>query len=334
MKYAETKKIFISYRVQDTSGETGRLVDSLRQHFAEEQIFLDIETLEPGSDFTEAIGKSLDTCHVFLAVIGPRWTGDGDNRRINEPEDWVRMEVSTALNRNIRVVPVLVDGAKLPKAEDLPPELHPLLRRQSLEISNKRWQYDTDKLVHFLINTAGIEPKRPIQPSPPEPVVSTAKNRTWLYVGSGFGLAMLVLIILAVVLPEEKEIKPPNPQPIGRDTTNPTHGGDIIYPIQNDDNFEIFTGSWKEVDQGETSTFHLSPNGNGLGVQIELLGEIIGTGTGSVDGENLELNFTLMGIPTILRATLSTDNSTLHGTYFIQTNGMQQPVRLMRIATE
>ncbi|HEX8315765.1 MAG TPA: toll/interleukin-1 receptor domain-containing protein, partial [Flavisolibacter sp.] len=134
MKNNADKKIFISYRVQDTSGETGRLVDALKQYFTDDQLFMDIENLEPGIDFTEGIEKSLSACDVFLAVIGPHWAGERSNgsSRINEEDDWVRTEVGTALRRNIRVVPVLVDGGSLPKAEDLPPELQPLLKRQAI----------------------------------------------------------------------------------------------------------------------------------------------------------------------------------------------------------
>ena len=95
MKNIAHKKIFLSYRAQDTAGETGRLVDVLKQHFSDDQIFMDIDNLEPGADFAEVIEKSLDSCDVFLAVIGPRWISNDDGRtaRINDPNDWVRMEV-------------------------------------------------------------------------------------------------------------------------------------------------------------------------------------------------------------------------------------------------
>jgi hypothetical protein len=141
------KNIFISYRVQDTSGETGRLADALKNHFEEDQIFMDIDKIEPGVDFTEVISRSLDSCDVMLAIIGPNWQGKDSNglSRIKKPDDWVRLELSTALKRNIRVVPVLVDGASLPAVSELPEDLEGLSRRQTYEISNKRRQNDTEQ---------------------------------------------------------------------------------------------------------------------------------------------------------------------------------------------
>jgi len=161
MQSTTAKNIFISYRRQDTPGETGRLADALSQHFREDQIFRDIERLEPGADFVDEIGKRLQTCEVMLAVIGPDWLGirDGQPSRIQEPNDWVSIELATALKRNIRVVPILVNGGKLPLPEELPTELQPLLRRHTYEISEKRWKYDTDQLINFLIQSVGLTPK-------------------------------------------------------------------------------------------------------------------------------------------------------------------------------
>ena len=165
------KNIFINYRVHDTAGETGRLVDRLKERFSADQIFMDIDKIEPGVDFTKAISKSLESCDVMLAVIGPNWLGKDptkDTSRIKNPNDWVKTEISTALARDIRVIPVLVDGGQLPDADDLPPDLQSLLLRQSFEISNKRWDYDTQQLIDVLIKM-GITPK-------PTPVIPTKKN--------------------------------------------------------------------------------------------------------------------------------------------------------------
>src|SRR5688500_1884326 len=91
------KNIFISYRVNDTAGETGRLVDSLKHYFDEDQIFMDIDKIEPGVDFSEVISKSLSSCDVLLAIIGPNWLGGREVQgtpRIHQPNDWVRLEIS------------------------------------------------------------------------------------------------------------------------------------------------------------------------------------------------------------------------------------------------
>src|SRR5258705_10381422 len=150
---APKKNIFISYRVKDTAGETGRLVDSLKKYVDDDQIFIDIDQLEPGADFAEVIKKHLDFCDVMLAVIGPNWTGkkpDGSTE-ITENEDWVRLELSKALARGIGVVRVLVNNGNLPTANELPDDLQPLLKRQTYVISFNRWKYDTDNLAQFLI---------------------------------------------------------------------------------------------------------------------------------------------------------------------------------------
>ncbi len=103
--------IFISYRKKDTEFISGRLYDTLITHFAEDQVFMDYEDLEGGVDFEEAIEKMLESCDIMLAVIGPNWVGanaDGSPRIMNEG-DWVRLELSTALRRGVRVIPVSLE---------------------------------------------------------------------------------------------------------------------------------------------------------------------------------------------------------------------------------
>jgi len=156
------KNIFISYRVHDTAGETDRLVESLKQYVDASHIFIDIDKLEPGIPFDEAIKKQLDFCDVMLVVIGPNWAGkkmDGSIQIFDE-SDWVRLEIRTAISRNILVVPVLVDNAALPTPDQLPTDLQLLSKRQAYSISRSRWKYDTDKLATFLIKSAGISRKK------------------------------------------------------------------------------------------------------------------------------------------------------------------------------
>ena len=106
-------QIFISYRRDDEKYAAGRLYDHLSQHFAKNQVFIDVDNLEPGVDFIDAIEASVGSCDALIAVIGKRWLTSSDQkgkRRLDNPEDFVRLEVATALKRNIRVIPVLVDG--------------------------------------------------------------------------------------------------------------------------------------------------------------------------------------------------------------------------------
>ena len=139
------KNIFISYRVKDTQVATGRLIDALKLHISENQIFMDIDKIEPGLDFTQVISKYLNSSEIMLAIIGPDWmayNAEKQTYRINDNNDWVRKEIATAWQRNIRVIPILIDGGTTPEEEQLPEDLKPLLLRQAYEISNKRWKYD------------------------------------------------------------------------------------------------------------------------------------------------------------------------------------------------
>jgi TIR domain len=129
-------QIFISYRREDTSASAGRFHDHLSARFAPDQIFMDVDNLEPGVDFVDAIEKSVSSCDVLIAVIGKHWLTSSDEegqRRLDNPEDYVRIEIATALKRDIRVIPVLVDGASIPKPRDLPDDLKSFVRRSAIE---------------------------------------------------------------------------------------------------------------------------------------------------------------------------------------------------------
>ncbi len=145
--------IFISYRRDDSIGHTGRLYDLLSQHFGRAHVFMDIDTIGPGENFAEVIEKTCDTCEVLLAVIGHSWatvTGQNGIRRLDDPEDFVRLEIGHALEKGLRVVPVLVDGAQMPDAKTLPPDLKNLALRNAWEINYKRFHHDVGQLVEAL----------------------------------------------------------------------------------------------------------------------------------------------------------------------------------------
>jgi hypothetical protein len=104
-------QIFISYRRDDASFPAGRLYDRLSGHFRQNQIFMDVDNVEPGADFLEVIKASVGSCEVLIAVIGKDWLSSTDKegkRRLDNPDDFVRIEIATALERGIPVVPVLV----------------------------------------------------------------------------------------------------------------------------------------------------------------------------------------------------------------------------------
>jgi len=145
-----SSRIFISYRRGDTSPHAGRLADRLVGEFGEERVFMDVDTIEPGADFVEYIEEAVGGCEVLIAVIGDDWLDSRDehgNRRLEDPEDFVRLEVSAGLERDIRVVPVLVERATMPRAHELPEPLRRLARRNALEISDLRWRHDVSRLV-------------------------------------------------------------------------------------------------------------------------------------------------------------------------------------------
>jgi Tol biopolymer transport system component/tetratricopeptide (TPR) repeat protein len=141
-------RIFISYRRQETAWPAGRLYDVLVEHFPSEQVFKDVDNIDPGEDFVERITAAVESCDVLLALIGPQWltiTNKKGQRRLDDPEDYVRLEIETALTRKIRVIPILVDEAQMPGADELPPILAPLVRRNAVEINPMT--FDTKRLI-------------------------------------------------------------------------------------------------------------------------------------------------------------------------------------------
>jgi TPR repeat protein len=143
-------RIFISYRRDDAPGQAGRLYDRLKQEFGDGNVFIDVDTLLPGDDFVDAIGQTLGRCDLMIAVIGPGWLSATDAQgrlRLEDPADFVRVEVQKALERQVRTVPVLVNRAAMPHEDQLPDPLKPLIRRQAVELSDARWSSDVRELV-------------------------------------------------------------------------------------------------------------------------------------------------------------------------------------------
>jgi Protein of unknown function (DUF1566)/TIR domain len=144
--------IFISYRRQDSDAYAGRLYDRLSTRFDKARIFMDID-MELGIDFVNEIKKRVGSCKVLVAVIGRSWLEVKDNegrRRLDDPNDWVRLEIAAALERDIPVIPALVGGARMPTSSDLPGALSKLTRRQAIEISHAGFHSDVDRLIRGL----------------------------------------------------------------------------------------------------------------------------------------------------------------------------------------
>ena len=160
---------FISYRREDAAGYAGRLRESLERRLGAARVFRDVDTLRPGQDFVQAIDGRLAECGVMLAVIGREWVDARDQagaRRLDEPYDFVRLEIAAALARpDVLVVPVLVEGASMPAAGELPENIRPLARRHAVSVRDETWDTDVDRLVTVIESaSAATAPARPDAP--------------------------------------------------------------------------------------------------------------------------------------------------------------------------
>jgi hypothetical protein len=148
-------RIFISYRREETAYPAGWLYDRLSDHYGG-QVFKDVDSIQLGDDFVEAITRAVGSCDVLLALVGDQWLTITDavgRRRLDDPADFVRVEIEAALTRNVRVIPILVDGARMPRADELPASMARLVRRQALELSPSRFDFDTSRLLKVLDTT-------------------------------------------------------------------------------------------------------------------------------------------------------------------------------------
>jgi uracil-DNA glycosylase len=143
-------RIFINYRRQDSEGYVGRLYDHLLKHFEPENIFMDVASIDPGEDFVQVLDAAVAECDAFLAIIGSQWLtikDDGGERRLEQWNDFVRIEIESALKQGKLVIPVLVGRTKMPSPTDLPESIAQLARRNAVELSHQRFAYDVENLV-------------------------------------------------------------------------------------------------------------------------------------------------------------------------------------------
>lgn len=214
--------IFISYRRSDSAPYAGRIYDHLCSTFGQHNIFMDIDTIRPGADFVEALQQAVASCNAFVAVIGSDWltaTDADGTRRLEDPKDFVRLEIAEALARNILVIPVLVGGAVMPSPDALPQNLADFARRNALTLTNERFRYDVSKLIGALqivipeqrtaetvIQTSApqavaIRPPASIPATPPPPVPSVTVERMWgavIWLTTGFTVPLTLLALLDI----------------------------------------------------------------------------------------------------------------------------------------
>ncbi len=179
--------VFISYRRDDSAGYARAIYNQLAQFFSAERIFMDVDSIEPGLEFDKAINLAVGRCDILLAIIGKHWMDKQEENklRINDPNDFVRLEISTALSRNIRVIPVLLDGTTMPEEEELPESLRLLARRQAFEINSSRFNSDLDRLIKLICKTLGETRKQ---------YKSVSGRYFWMLSGLSFGVLVGILI--------------------------------------------------------------------------------------------------------------------------------------------
>jgi hypothetical protein len=151
--------VFVSYRRADAQGWAGRLGADLSEAFGEAARFYDLRSIPPGADFMVELERALAQASAALVLIGPAWLdlqNDAGERRLDLPDDVVRLEISSALERTIPVIPVLLGGARMPPSSHLPEPLRSLSRRQAVELSDSRWEYDRGVLFDALEQQAGL----------------------------------------------------------------------------------------------------------------------------------------------------------------------------------
>jgi len=244
--------IFISYRRNDSEGEAGRLFDDLTRAFGEDAVFMDVAGIKPGVDFRKAIDENVTSCGVFLAIVGPTWatiaTPEG-KRRLDDPNDFVALEIASALRREVPVIPVLVHDAKMPSTDLLPAALQPFAYRNSVELTHVRWNSDVALLIEAL--KAYVTPKSsselpvhanvpvllpaPHPPSRPAIPAGTAKNKpTGLVAGAAIAAVLVIAAIVYFAVRPSAHPTPaptPNPTPASTPTSAPATSPTPTQPI-------------------------------------------------------------------------------------------------------
>jgi TIR domain len=267
--------IFISYRREDSAPYAGRLYDRLCAHFGAAQVFMDVDDIPPGADFTAHIGAKVGSCDAMVVVIGKDWltarNADGQ-LRLSDPSDFVGLEVSLALQRGILVIPVLVSGAKMPRPEELRRDLKPLAHRNAVTLNDPDFQRDTDILVQTLEKISGLR-------MPSVDVTSDRKTelRKKLLRRAVWKVPLILLLVsFAVWWQWKKETEKQAEHGAHSDVSKASS----------------FAGSWiGEVtypwDAKYTEPFFFQPEGDKLFGTASFLGAKRGIEDGKIEGENI-----------------------------------------------
>lgn len=245
--------IFISYRREDSAGYAGRLCDRLNAALGSDRVFMDVEDIQPGQDFTAAIDEKIAGCDIVLAVIGPQWL-PSLRKRLGHGEDFVHEEISAALRRGITVVPVLVGGASMPAAHELPESLAPLHRRQAIEIRDTDFDDGVKRMTKFL--EVSLVPKRRYQ---------------WM-AAAAVAVVVLVAILFFVRRPAPPDVQLPAPldarRPAPLDVQRPAPS-DVRLPAPPDIEGVWIARMQKEGQRPYSIRFEFAVSGSSLNGLVE-----------------------------------------------------------------
>jgi hypothetical protein len=292
--------IFISYRRDDSRHAAGRLGDDLAAVFGPARIFRDVESIDPGVDFEVALEQALKGCAVMLVVIGPRWlsiTDKDGRRRLDQPGDWIRTEVARALARQVRLIPVMLEDTPLPDAALLPEDLRPLVRRQSLPLSDARWRGDLQRLVETLERIPGLE-RLPTPAPVPSPAPAPTSKKA-LFTGIALGVGGLLGVSLLVADPpapspapasEQAAVPALAPAPAPAPMPAPTAPAQALMPPDQLQALaqRVLQGRW-QAENDPTVFIELQQIGDRVSVQFQANGIAVGQGQGQFDGRQLVL---------------------------------------------
>lgn len=208
--------VFISYRREDTAPYARLIFERFGKRIGENHVFMDVHTMKPGDKFKQIIEDKVSKCDVLLALIGRGWlsASDQNGRRLDNDSDWVRQEITEALKRGIRVIPVLLDDARMPQARDLPEDLAGLARRNAYPIRHESFNNDVDHLIDFVVSELSndevlIGP--PLRKVYSEAKTRPARRKSLLYLGTA--AAIIVLALLYVIFKGQTFVPAPPPAP-------------------------------------------------------------------------------------------------------------------------
>ena len=269
--------IFISYRRDDSEGEAGRLYDDLVRAYGDNAVFMDVSAIAPGLDFRKAIDDNVAGCGVFLAVIGSQWatiTSPDGKRRLDDENDFVRLEIASALARNIAVIPVLVHEARMPYPEQLPDNIKDLAYRNSVEISHARWNSDVQLLIDALkqyVSTSESTETQPVHATVPVQLPAPVSSESRLSMRASASRLPLVIggvifvLLLAVIGYFAANRKP------SHDARELPH----LPQEQGGDGANVLTGFWRNTDtrNGPDALVALKINGSGPAYNVEPIGQ-------------------------------------------------------------